>query len=243
MIIAIDGPSGSGKTTVAKEVSRRLGFSTLDTGAMYRAVTYRGLQMGYDLQSMSELSADQDIAETLADVAQQERIEFGYDDSGQPVKVMIGGQDVTVQIRTPEVDGTVSVVSAYPPIREAMVAQQREMAQGRDTVLEGRDIGTVVFPNADLKIFLTASDEERARRRVAQNIERGIGDADEAKTLELIRFRDKFDSSREAAPLAKAEDAVEIDTTSMTFEEVVDRICEMVGDKKQSKVDSEESFR
>lgn len=235
MIIAIDGPSGSGKTSVAKEVSRRLGFSTLDTGAMYRAVTYRGLQMGFDLENARDLDGQPELAdvrEALIGVARDEPIEFEYDAQGQPCRVLIGGQDVTAQIRTEEVDRTVSVVSACGKIREALVAQQREMGSKTDTVLEGRDIGTVVFPDADLKVYLTATPEERARRRVLQNRERGVGDTDEAATLELMRYRDEYDSSRANAPLAKADDAIELDTTSMGFEEVVDAISEMIDERR-----------
>ena len=235
MIIAIDGPSGSGKTSVAKEVSRRLGFSTLDTGAMYRAVTYRGLQMGFDLEGAHDLDGQPELADVrdaLVEVARTEPIEFEYDSEGRPCRVTIGGQDVTTQIRTEEVDRTVSVVSACGGVREALVAQQREMGSRTDTVLEGRDIGTVVFPDAELKLYLTATPEVRARRRVLQNMERGVGDTDEAATLELMRYRDEYDSSRANAPLAKADDAVEIDTTSMGFEDVVERIVEMVDGRR-----------
>ena len=235
MIIAIDGPSGSGKTSVAKEVSKRLGFTTLDTGAMYRAVTYRGLQHGFDLESISDLDGDPSVAairERLIEIANTEPIEFEYDEDGQPSKVTIGGLDVTREIRTKEVDRTVSVVSACAEIRTALVERQRELGRAADTVLEGRDIGTVVFPNADLKIFLTASAEERARRRVLQNKERGVGDTDEKATLELMKYRDTFDSSRATAPLAKADDAIELDTTAMTFEEVVCKIIELIEERR-----------
>lgn len=236
MIVAIDGPSGSGKTTVAKEVSKRLGFSTLDTGAMYRAVTYRGLQKGFDLANIENLDEDDsvsDIRKELVRIANEEPIEFEYDNQGQPIKVTIGGQDVTREIRTPEVDRTVSVVSACSDVRKALVEQQREMGSKTDTVLEGRDIGTVVFPNADLKIFLTASSRERAHRRVLQNKDRGMEDVDEDKTLELIEFRDKFDSSRAVGPLAKADDAIEIDTTDMTFEQVVEKVTSMIEERRR----------
>lgn len=235
MIIAIDGPSGSGKTTVAAEVSKRLGFRTLDTGAMYRAVTWRGLQMGFELESMKDLAEDLRVRDELIRVSQEEEISFDFDDFGVPVKVYIGGADVSQQIRTPKVDRTVSVVSACPEIRTALVAQQRKMAQGADTLLEGRDIGTVVFPNAELKVFLTASAEKRAQRRAAQNIERGIEGSSEQEILEAIKFRDSFDSSRESAPLAKADDAVEIDTSNMSLEEVVEQIVDLALSRKGSK--------
>lgn len=235
MIIAIDGPSGSGKTSVAKEVSKRLGFHTIDTGAMYRAVTYRGLQEGFDLESITNLDAPDapaDVRARIVEIANTEPISFEYDSTGQPSKVFIGGQEVTTQIRTREVDATVSVVSACTDVRAALTEQQRDMGSKADTVLEGRDIGTVVFPNADVKVFLTASAEERARRRVAQNKERGVGDTDEQATLELIKYRDKYDSSREAAPLACAEDAIQIDTTDMSFEEVVTTIIDLIEERR-----------
>ncbi len=231
MIIAIDGPAGSGKTSVTKEVARRLGLAMLDTGAMYRAVTYRGLQMGFDIESMKDLDEQPEFADErrkLIEVAEKEPIEFEFDADGSPAKVLIAGQDVTEQIRTKEVDGTVSVVSACGKIREALVEQQRAMASKVDTVLEGRDIGTVVFPNAEVKVYLTASPEERAHRRVLQNKARGVGDTDEAATLELIKYRDGYDSGRANAPLAKADDAIEIDTTDMGFEEVVERIISLI---------------
>ena len=235
MIIAIDGPSGSGKTSVSKEVAKRLGFAMLDTGAMYRAVTYRGLMMGFPLEEVSDLDGDPaaaHIREALVAVANDEPIAFEFDEAGQPSKVTIGGLDVTREIRTQEVDRTVSVVSACADIRAALVEQQRAMGRQADTVLEGRDIGTVVFPDADLKVFLTASAEERARRRVAQNKERGVGDTDEQATLALMEYRDKFDSSRATAPLAKADDAIEIDTTGMDFEEVVGRIIGLIEERR-----------
>ncbi|MCR5845615.1 MAG: (d)CMP kinase [bacterium] len=234
MIIAIDGPSGSGKSTVAKELAKRLGFACLDTGAMYRAVTYRGLQMGFDLASIADLDAPeapQDVREALVKVANDEPIAFEYDEFGQPIKVEIGGQDVTRQIRTKEVDSTVSVVSACSDIRTALVAQQRVIGAASDTIIEGRDIGTVVFPNAELKVFLTASAEARAHRRVLQNAERGVGDTDEQATLELMKYRDKYDSSRANSPLSQAEDAILVDSTDMTFEEVVERIIELAQER------------
>ena len=169
MIIAIDGPSGAGKSTVAKAVAKKLGFSCLDTGAMYRAVAWRALQDGVPF--------DDDAA--LGRLARTHDIAFGHEPGDPaPKSVSIGGEDVTRAIRTAEIDRAVSPVSAAPSVREALVGQQRRIGRAGDYVVEGRDIGTVVFPEAEVKVFLTASDEERAHRRVRQNADRSIGSID-----------------------------------------------------------------
>ena len=218
MIIAIDGPSGAGKSTVAKAVAVKLGFSCLDTGAMYRSVAWQALQNGVAL--------DDDAA--LGEIARSYDIEFGHVE-GDPIpkRVYIGGAEVTQAIRTAEIDKAVSPVSAAPSVRSALVDQQRRIGDAGDYVVEGRDIGTTVFPNAEIKIFLTASDEERARRRVAQNAERGVGSTDFDEVLADLRRRDAADSSRATSPLKPADDAVMLDSTEFTQEEVVERICEM----------------
>ena len=215
MIIAIDGPAGSGKSTVAKALAARLGFRYLDTGAMYRAVAYRALEAGVPL----------DNDEAVSCIAETELIEFTHQGgSSLPTGVLIGGMDVTAPIRTPEVDAAVSPVSALRSVRELMVRQQRVIASGRDVVVEGRDIGTVVFPNAELKVFLTASPEERARRRGEE--QRAAGAAvSNADVLEAIVRRDAFDSQRTHSPLAAAEDAVVLDTTGLTIPEVVEAVA------------------
>jgi CMP/dCMP kinase len=222
MIIAIDGPAGSGKSTVAKLVARRLGFHYLDTGAMYRAVACRVLATGGSL-------ADED---GVAAVAANDEIEFSHE-PGEPLPslVSIAGTDVTAAIRTPDIDDAVSVVARMPRVREAMVAQQRHLAVGHDTVVEGRDIGTVVFPHAELKVYLTASAEERARRRAAQQSEAGIV-VDTAGVRDALVRRDHADSSRDHSPLAAAEDAVELDTTGLTLDEVVDRIAALAEERR-----------
>ena len=189
MIIAIDGPSGAGKSTVAKAVARKLGFSCLDTGAMYRAVAWQAVQTG----------------------------------------VSIGGSDVTAAIRTSDIDKAVSPVSAAPSVREALVEQQRRIGNAGDYVVEGRDIGTTVFPHAEVKVFLTASDEERAHRRVRQNVDRGIGSIDYEEVLADLRRRDEVDSSRTTSPLRPADDAVMLDSTGHFIEDVIDRICALAG--------------
>jgi cytidylate kinase len=217
-MIAIDGPAASGKSTVAKAVARRLGVRHLDTGAMYRAVTWLALERGIAV----------DDTEALARIAEENPVSFEYL-SGSPIAdvVRIAGHDVTAAVRTPEVDANVSVVSAVPAVREALVAQQRKLADGRDVVVEGRDIGTVVFPLADVKVFLTASEQERARRRRVDLAGQGV-EVDEAEVEARLARRDRYDSSREVSPLAAAEDATMLDTTGLTVEQVVDAIEALV---------------
>ncbi len=221
MIVAIDGPSGAGKSTVAKAVAKKLGFSCLDTGAMYRSVAWLACQKGIPL--------DDDAA--LGELARRCRIEFVHE-QGDPVPrgVIIDGSDVTDAIRTAEIDRAVSPVSAAPSVREAMVGQQRRIGASGDYVIEGRDIGTTVFPDAEAKVFLTASDEERAHRRVRQNADRGIGSIDYDEVLEDIKRRDDYDSSRAASPLRPADDAVRLDSTGLYIEDVIDAICDMAHD-------------
>ncbi len=222
MIVAIDGPSGAGKSTVAKAVAKELGFSCLDTGAMYRAIAWQALQNG--------VSLDDEAA--LGEIARTYDIAFGHVE-GDPVpkRVFIGDAEVTDAIRTAEIDRAVSPTSAAPSVRAALLDQQRRIGNGGDYVVEGRDIGTVVFPDAAVKVFLTASDEERAHRRVRQNVDRGIGSIDYEEVLADLRRRDAADSSRATAPLRAAEDAVQIDSTSHYIEEVIDQICTLAREK------------
>ncbi len=222
MIIAIDGPSGAGKSTVAKSVAKRLGFSCLDTGAMYRAVAWQALQNGIDLED----------GDALGKIADEYPIEFStVAGDPAPKTVSIGGVDVTNAIRTAEIDKAVSPVSATPSVREALVRQQQRIGAAGNYVVDGRDIGTVVFPNAEVKIFLTASAEERAHRRVRQNADRGVGSIDYDEVLADIRRRDEYDSSRAMSPLKPAEDAVHIDSTSTYIEVVIDTICRLAEEK------------
>ena len=232
MIIAIDGPAGSGKSTVAKQVARKLGFSYLDTGAMYRAVTFRALQQRLDVSDEQAVAA----------IARSEKIEFGYQPGeALPSNVFINGEDVTSQIRTPLVDAHVSAVSALSEVRAALVAQQREFGCEHDTVMEGRDIGTVVFPQAELKIFLTARPEVRALRRVRQNVSRKgkvaveyavIDSTDEKQVLDDILRRDCEDGTRELSPLIAATDSIEIDSTDMQLRQVVARIVDLASSRR-----------
>lgn len=216
MIVAIDGPSGAGKSTVAKAVAKELGFSCLDTGAMYRSIAWRALQDGVAL----------DDEEGLGAIARTYDIAFGHVE-GDPVprRVFIGDDEVTDAIRAAEIDRAVSPVSAVPAVRAALLDQQRRIGNAGNYVVEGRDIGTVVFPDAAVKVFLTASDEERAHRRVRQNVDRGIGSIDYDEVLADLRRRDEADASRETAPLRAAEDAVQMDSTGRYIEEVIEDIC------------------
>jgi cytidylate kinase len=222
MIIAIDGPAGSGKSTVATLVARAMGFHYLDTGAMYRAVAWRALTQGVS-------PADETA---VATIARENEITFAHE-PGEPLpsRVFIAGEDVTAAIRTPEVDAAVSAASRHASVREAMVAQQRTLGEHEDIVVEGRDIGTVVFPAAELKVFLTASAEERARRRTEQQIAEGHT-VDAHAVHDAIVRRDEADSSREIAPLVAAGDAIVVDTTGMTIEQVVDAIVSQASEAR-----------
>ncbi|MCL2882606.1 MAG: (d)CMP kinase [Coriobacteriia bacterium] len=216
MIIAIDGPAGSGKSTVARRIAELLGFHYLDTGAMYRAVTVAALKRGIGLEDES----------ALAGLARAVRIDFGYrPGEALPSQVLIDGEDVTRAIRLPATDEGVSRVASLPEVRSALVAQQCALAAQADTVVEGRDIGTVVFPDAELKVFLTADPKVRARRRIEQNEAHDIGgELDRRSAYEALLARDEADSNRAYSPLAAAPDARVLDTTDLTLDEVIARI-------------------
>jgi cytidylate kinase len=218
MIVAIDGPAGSGKSTVARGVARRLGFTYLDSGAMYRAVTLLALERGMDLADGAGLGR-------LAAAARVELSERDHDH----VRVVLDGREVSDEIRTPQVTGASSKVAAHPAVRAAMLHKQRAVigAGEGDFVVEGRDIGTVVAPAARVKVFLTADPDERARRRAAELARQGAkAEAREVKAA--IEQRDRLDSTRSAAPLRPAEDAVVIDTTGLEAGEVIERVLELV---------------
>ncbi len=220
MIIAIDGPAASGKSTVARAVARRLGFRYLDTGAMYRAIAAEAVRLGLPLED----------ARVMTDLAETTPIEFRYLE-GDPIPsgVLVGTRDVTSEIRTPAVDAAVSLVARIPGVRHAMVPIQRSFAEGTDTVVEGRDIGTVVFPHAAVKVYLTASPEERAKRRLGDRAAAGHESEIAEVTADIAR-RDTLDSTRAASPLATAEDARVIDTTGLTVDEVVERIADFTAE-------------
>jgi CMP/dCMP kinase len=217
IIVALDGPAGSGKTTTAKLVAERLGYLYIDTGAMYRAVTYAWLKENKELNE-SDLC---DLVKTL-------RIELKQSDKGQ--KTFLNGEDVTDLIRSPEVTKNVSSVSAIGCVRDALVMQQREIGKNGGVVMDGRDIGTVVFPNAELKVFFKATIEERAKRRAKEMIEKGSKVSIEQIKKE-INDRDNYDSTRKISPLSMADDAVEIDNSNLTIDEQT-TIVEMLARKR-----------
>lgn len=209
MVIAIDGPAGAGKSTVARAVAVALGFTYLDSGAMYRCVALAAVERGEEL----------DDGEAMGALARSLRIELDGE------RVALDGEDVRLAIREPRITEASSRVSVHAPVREAMVARQRQLIESNRYVAEGRDIGTVVSPDAPLKVFLTASAGERARRRAAQTGE------DEAAVLAAQRDRDERDESREHSALRAADDAVEIDTTGLSPEQVVERVVALARER------------
>jgi len=207
LIIAIDGPVGSGKSTLARRVAALVGYVYVDTGAMYRAIALKALRNSVPL----------DAAEDLAALAGKTRIDLRAHDGAQ--QVLLDGEDVTAAIRTPEVAQAASKVALVPGVRQVLVAEQRRAGQQGGVVMEGRDIGSVVFPDAELKIFLTASPEVRAARRWREHQQKGDA-MDMARTLEEIHERDRRDQERTSSPLVRAKDAVVVDSTAMEPEEV-----------------------
>ncbi len=220
VVVAIDGPSGTGKSSVAKELARQLGAAYLDTGAMYRIVTLWVLRAGIDL------------ADPAAIAAATERVPLSVGSDPDAQTALLAGEDVSTPIRGTEVTGAVSAVSAVPAVRERLVRQQRELAEGSGgaVVVEGRDIGTVVLPDADVKIYLTASAQARAQRRNAQNVSGGGVDEYE-RVLADVQRRDHLDSTRAVSPLRPAEDAVQVDTSDMTQDQVVAHLLDLVRTK------------
>ncbi|HEL1739780.1 TPA: (d)CMP kinase [Streptococcus suis] len=212
--IAIDGPASSGKSTVAKIIAKNFGYTYLDTGAMYRSATYLALTNGIEVTDQNRIVA----------LLAQYPIRFGRDENGQQL-VFVGDEDVTLPIRDNQVTNNVSAVAALPLVREELVRLQQEIAQAGGIVMDGRDIGTVVLPQAELKIFLIASVEERAFRRFKENTERGI-ETDLESLKQEIAARDYKDSHREVSPLKAADDAITFDTTGVSIEGVVKFISE-----------------
>ncbi|HEV8394457.1 MAG TPA: (d)CMP kinase [Vicinamibacterales bacterium] len=214
IVIAIDGPSGAGKGTVSRTVSHVLGFRHVDTGAMYRAVGWKALHDGVPLDDETAVAAVADRAEIV--------VESGF--------VSIDGHDVTHAIRTPEMDKTAASVARLPKVRAVLVARQRSLGEQGGVVMEGRDIGTVVFPHAELKIYLDASTEERARRRANDTAHSG-SQAGQAAVAAAIKERDQSDTTRVASPLTVAKDAIHIDTTEMAIDEVVQRVLDLARER------------
>ncbi len=214
--VAIDGPASAGKSTVAKLVAKRFNYVYCDTGAMYRVVTLAALQQGIAM----------DATKQIADLARQITISFKPGDPEQ--RVFLNGEEVTTAIRQGEIDNNVSAVAAIPAVRQEMTNQQRQIAQTGGIVMDGRDIGSTVLPDAPVKIFMVATAHERARRRYVENKEKGIATASLAELQHEIELRDQKDSSRKVSPLVQAPDAIRLDTTKLTIDEVVDKISDII---------------
>ncbi len=221
-VVAIDGPAGTGKGTITKIIAERMNLINVDTGAMYRCVALECLE---NKAEPSNLDGIQKILDNI-------NIEFKNIDGNQ--KVYLNGEDVSEKIRSADVDNVVAVYAAIKIIRDKLTPMQRKIGEENNVIMEGRDIGTVVFPDADVKIFLDCSLEERARRRYKQNIEKGINETYE-EVLSSIKERHKLETERKIAPFIKAEDAILVDSTSMTIEEVTDEIEKIIKEKISNK--------
>lgn len=214
--MAIDGPASSGKSTVAKIIAKRFGYVYCDTGAMYRSVTWAALENRIDVSDTKQ----------VIDLARRIKITF---EPGQPdQRVFVDGHEVTKDIRTEKIAANVSAVAAIPEVRAQMVEQQRQIAQAGGIVMDGRDIGTTVLPDAQVKVFLVASAHERARRRYEENLQKGLATQSLDELEAAIKLRDQKDSTRKVSPLTQAKDAILIDTTSLTIDQVVDEISALI---------------
>ena len=216
MQVAIDGPAGSGKSTVCKIIASKYGFTYIDTGAMYRSIAYVAENYGYD-----------DIEKKAAEV------EFILEDNGKKISIRYNGEtiDLTRKIRTPEISSKVAFIASNKEIRKILVAKQQSYAKGCDVIMEGRDITTVVLPEADIKVYLTASPEERAKRRYKEWENKSDAPKFEDVLKDIIK-RDEMDTNRAESPLMQAKDAIFIDTTGLTLEQVSDKIGELIQNKK-----------
>ncbi len=219
--IAIDGPAGSGKSTAARQLARKLGFKYLDTGAMYRAVTYKALQEGIDLNDKNEI------------IKIAKNIDFDFISAGknQKTRLLIDDEDVTEKIRLPQVNNNVAEVSKIKGVRQTLIKKQRKIASKGSVIMDGRDIGSVVLPDADFKFYITASLEERARRRY-QEMQKKNEDISFQDVKKSMKKRDKVDSSRQYSPLIKAEDALEIDSTDLSPAEVLEKLINIIKKEK-----------
>jgi len=214
--IAIDGPAGAGKSSVSKEVAKKLGFVYVDTGAMYRACAVYALENGIKI-------TQEEITPHLDEI----NIDISYDENGQ--QIFLNGKNVSARIREADATAGSSAIAVIPSVRLKLVDLQREIAKSKSVIMDGRDIGTYVLPDADLKIFLTASVEERARRRFAEMQQKGM-ECDIKKVEEDIKKRDENDSNREFAPLRQAEDAVLVDSSELSFDEVCQKLYDMINE-------------
>ena len=218
-IIAIDGPAGAGKSTIAKTLARQLGYLFINTGAMYRAVAWKALQIGASLEDLDRVGklAEDSLIELTGSV--------------DAMRVLIDGRDITEEIATPAISQAASIVSAIPAVRRALVARQQQMGKAGGVVMEGRDIGTQVFPEAEIKIYLDASAEARAERRHTDDLAKGVNTGSLLKTQSEIEERDHRDKTRADSPLVLAEGAVYIDSSSLAIDEVVGKILKLVAEK------------
>lgn len=219
MIVAVDGPAGSGKGTVTKRIEEELGFLNLDTGATYRCVALQALREGLSLNNEKE----------IIEIANN--IDIKIDNTGDKDIILLNGEDVSKEIRTKEVTAIVSQISSIIPVRERMVEVQRSLAKGKNVIVEGRDIGTVVFPNADVKIYLDASEEIRAKRRYEENVQNEI-DTTYEEVLENVKMRDYNDMHKPYGALKKADDAIIVDSSNLSIEEVVEKIKKIIKDSE-----------
>ena len=220
-IVAVDGPAGSGKGTVTKLVGEKLNLVTFDTGAMYRAVSYYMIKNNMKLEDKEKILKM--LNEINIDIEFENRVQILY----------LNNEKLVNELRTKEVNEIVSQVSHIPEVRYAMVDLQRKLAEGQNVILEGRDIGTNVFPNADVKIYLDASVEERANRRLKQNLENNITNISYEEIIENIKFRDYNDKNADIAPLKKADDAIVVDSSNLSINEVVEKIIKLINEKRK----------
>lgn len=224
MIVAIDGPAGAGKSSVAKEFASKLNMLYIDTGAMYRALTWKALENNVDISDNKSMEL----------LLKDSKIDLVPSKEENILKVFMDKQDITLAIREPHISKNVSQVSSHKGVRDIMTVKQRNLAENKNgVVMDGRDIGTVVFPNADIKIFLTASVEERAKRRLKEQLNKGI-ESNLDELIQEISKRDEQDINREIAPLRAAEDSIEVDTTNLTYEQVLIKLID-IANKYQEK--------
>lgn len=217
-IVAVDGPAGSGKGTVTKRIEKEMGLINIDTGAMYRCVALESLKRGFSVDE------DEKIINMLDD------IKIDIENEGEIDKIILNGEDVSKRIRENDVTNIVSKISSIIKVREKMVELQRKLAEGKNVIMEGRDIGTVVFPKADLKIYLDASEEVRAIRRFKENQEKNIEGSYE-EILDAIRKRDEMDRNKKVGALKKADDAIVVDSSNLSIDEVVEKIKNLINEK------------